>query len=457
MQEAKRIKSVRIQTLLDNMENKQRLLAGEITSKTVGKKVKASGWCHEIRDLGGLKFFIVRDRSGKIQVTLPKKEVSKELFDKADEITKESVIEVQGKVKLAKQAPTGVEIIPDSLEIVSKAETPVPIDISGKITSDLSVRLDYRFLDVRNEKGIALFKIRARLYEAFVEFFKQAEFVNINTPKITSAGVESGAELFPVVYFNKEAFLSQSPQIYKQMFVAAGLEKVYEIAPVFRAEKSHTTRHLTEFTGVDFEMGFIKDENDVMDVIEDMFKFVLQKVKTECKEELKLLKVEAKVPKKIPRITMEEARELLKKKGKEIPKDEDFDAEGEKLLGEIIQKKYGEEFVFVTLYPWKKRPFYHMKPEGEKELTRSFDLIWKGVEIATGAQREHRYEVLKAQAKEKKIELDKMTDYANIFKYGCPPHGGVGLGLDRITQLLCDLENVKEAILLPRDPERLTP
>ncbi|MBI4147432.1 aspartate--tRNA(Asn) ligase, partial [Candidatus Woesearchaeota archaeon] len=288
-------------------------------------------------------------------------------------------------------------------------------------------------------------------------------------PKITTIGVESGAELFILDYFGKPAYLAQSPQIYKQMFVTGGFERVYEIGPIFRAEKSHTTRHLTEFTGVDFEMGFINDYDEVMDLIEEMFIYLMSNLSSEAAEELKTLGVELEVPNKIPRITMEEAKKILAKsshsvrdvpggtKGKKYRDDEDLDPEGEKLLGELVKEKYGSEFVFITLFPAAVRAFYHMKPEGRADVTKSFDLLFNGVEICTGAQREHRYEILKKQAKAKGIDLDQMAEYAEIFQYGVPPHGGAGFGLDRITQRLLKLDNIREAVLLPRDPERTRP
>jgi aspartyl-tRNA synthetase len=424
--------------------------------KNKGKKVEASGWVHEIRDLGKLKFVILKDKTGIIQITLPKGHVPEEALKEAEKLTKESVVLAQGAVKEAKQAPGGFEIVPEKLEILSLAEAPTPIDTSGKIETDLSKRLDHRFLDLRNEKSLAIFKVRSKFFKALVEFFDKEGFTNINTPKITSAGAESGSELFPVVYFDKQAFLSQSPQLYKQSMVAAGFERVYEIAPVFRAENSNTPRHQTEFTGVDFEMGFINDFNDVMDVIEEMMKYTLKRVKEECVEELKLWNIDIQVPKKIPRITMAEAKKMLEAAGKKIPEKEDLDAEGEKMLGGLVKEKFKEEFVFVTLYPVEKRPFYHFYSKDGK-TTDSFDLIWNGVEIATGAQREHRYDVLKKQASEKGVNLDEMGFYAEIFKYGCPPHGGVGFGLDRMIQRLFEFDNIREAVLLPRDPERISP
>jgi len=432
---------------------------GELTTKSVGKKVVLTGWVDSLRVQGKISFLILRDREGITQCFL-----NKDLTEKGKDISKESVVLVEGKVKkrpekqIRKGIPTGeIELDVVKLEVLSKAETPLPIEIEEETTTHIDKRLDNRFLDLRRNKVKAIFTVRSKIYQYSVEFFSKEGFINIQTPKLTALGVESGAEEFEVPYFGKKASLAQSPQVYKQMFVAAGLEKVCEIGPVFRAEKSHTTRHLTEFTGVDFEMGFIKDEYDIMDVIEKYFKFLLEKVKSGCKDELNFLGVKLEFPKKIPRLKMSEVKKLLKEKGKVIPENEDLDPEGEKMICEIVKQKYGSDFVFILEFPWKVRPFYHMRPVDNPKLTRSFDLLYNGVEVATGAQREHRLEVLEAQAKEKGVDLKQMGFYRDIFRFGCPPHGGVGFGLDRITEQTLKLGNIREAVLLPRDVERLTP
>jgi len=429
------------------------------TAKMQGKEVLVQGWVHDLRDFGGLRFIMLKDRSGKVQVTLHKEKVAQELFNSFGEISKESVLYVEGKVQKSDKAQLGIEIIPSKLEVISKAHAPVPLDLSGKIESDLSTRLDHRFLDLRNRKSFAIFKIRGKVFKYAAEYFDGAGFVNINTPKLTTIGVETGAELFEVKYFEKKAYLAQSPQVYKQMFVASGLERVYELAPVYRAEKSRTSAHLTEFTGIDFEQGFIKDEHNVMDTVEGLFRHIHKRLNEECKEELALWNRKLVFPKKIPRVTMKEAKELLaKEKDCKLGENDDLNLETQNALAEIIKKKHNSEFVFIYRYPFAIRPFYHMKPSGEPNISMSFDLVWNGNEVATGAQREHRYEVLKAQAKDAGIDLDKdMAAYAEIFKYGCPPHGGTGLGLDRMVQGLLDLDNIREVILLPRDPDRLTP
>ncbi|MFC1686766.1 aspartate--tRNA(Asn) ligase [Nanoarchaeota archaeon] len=432
---------------------------GELRAKEAGKKVTLTGWVDSLRVQGKISFLIVRDREGITQCF-----VNPELTKKIKDLPKESVVLVEGKVKkrpdnqVKKDISTGeIELETTNVEILSRSETPLPIEIEEETTTSMDKRIDYRFLDVRRNKIKTIFNIRSKIYRHTVDFFSNENFVNIQTPKITQSGVESGAEEFKVSYFGKKASLTQSPQVYKQMMVISGLERVYEIGPVFRAEKSHTTRHLTEFTGVDFEMGFVKDESDVMDVIERYMKFLLENINKDCKEELSLLGIKLNVPKKIPRLTMTEVKTLLKKWGKKLPPDEDLDPEGEKMISKIIKEKYNSDFVFVTEFPWKVRPFYHMRPEGKPKITKSFDLIYNGVEIATGAQREHRLDVLEKQAKEKGINLKKMDFYRDIFRFGCPPHGGVGFGLDRITEQLLILPNIREAVLLPRDVERLTP
>ncbi|MBT4936182.1 aspartate--tRNA(Asn) ligase [Candidatus Woesearchaeota archaeon] len=434
----------------------ERTLIQDLT-KNVGKEVLLQGWVQELRNLSKIKFIILRDRSGDMQTLAFKGETPDDAFNLIDTVTNESVVEIVGIPKENKESRWGIEVMINSIKVLSESAVPLPIDNSDKSQTNIDKRLDFRFLDTRNKKHHAIFTVRSKISKIVTNFLDGKGFTNINTPKITTLGVESGAELFKVDYFGKPIYLSQSPQIYKQMFVAGGFERVYEIAPVFRAEKSHTTRHLTEFTGVDFEMGFIKDETEIMDLIEEMFIDLVTMLKKEAGDELTLLGVEHTVPTKIPRMTMKEAKEMLKAKGRSYKDDDDLDPEGEKLLGKLVKKKFDSDFVFVTNFPWEIRPFYHMKPEDDPKGTKSFDLLFNGVEICTGAQREHRLDILSEQAKEKGMDMKDMVKYAEIFKYGCPPHGGVGFGLDRITQRLLQLDNIREAVLLPRDPERMDP
>jgi nondiscriminating aspartyl-tRNA synthetase len=431
---------------------------GELNKEHVGQTVTLAGWIDSVRISGKIGFLDLRDRNGKTQVFL-----NKDLAQKATSYNKEDVLLITGEVKARpesqiKESGVGeIELSANEVEIISKAQTPLPIEITEETTTKIDKRIDYRFLDLRRNVVKSIFMVRSQIYASTVEFFKKEGFVNIQTPKLTASGVESGAEEFKIPYFGKTAALAQSPQVYKQMFVVSGLEKVFEIGTVFRAEKSHTTRHLTEFTGVDFEMGFIKDEHDVMNVMEKYFQFLVKEVKEKCSEELKLLNVELFDVEKIPRITMKEAKDWLKEQGKILNEADDLDSEAETMLGKYVQEKYNCDFVFITEFPWDVRPFYHMKPENKPGLTRSFDLLFRGVEISTGAQREHRLEILEKQCHDKGIDLAQLSFYRDIFKYGVPPHGGAGLGLDRICSRLLNLENIREAILLPRDPERLTP
>ncbi len=425
--------------------------------KHLNKEVLLQGWIQEVRNLSKIKFIILRDRTGDMQTIVLKTETEPATFELINDLTKESVIEITGTPKENKESRWGIEVLIKKIAVISPSAAPLPIDNTDKSQTHIDKRIDYRFLDTRNLKKQAIFKIRGKIAKIITNFLDEQGFTNITTPKLTTIGVESGSELFKVNYFGRSVYLSQSPQLYKQMFVAGGFERVYEIGPVFRAEKSNTTRHLTEFIGVDFEMGFIHDYTEVMDMIEKMLIDLLVNLPKEAAAELKLLGVEHTLPKKIPRITMAEAKKLLKAKGKSYAEDSDLDQEGEKILGELVKEKFKSEFVFVTEYPWKVRPFYHLKLEGKKNLTKSFDLLFNGVEIATGAQREHRYEILKKQAAEKGIDLDQMKEYAEIFQYGIPPHGGVGFGLDRMTQRLLQLDNIREAVLLPRDPVRDRP
>jgi len=434
-----------------------RKFAKEINAELNGQEIEFFGWVHETRLLGGIKFLVLKDRSGFIQVTALKKTTSPEVFKSFDALTKESFISVKAKVQASKEAPNGVELLPLSLEVISKAAVPLPLDTSGKIESDLSVRLDHRYLDIRNPKSIAIFQLRAKIAKYCSDYFEENSFINVQTPKLTEAGLESGSEMFAVKYYDKTASLAQSPQLYKQMLIVAGFEKVYEIAPVFRAEKSHTVRHLTEFTGIDFEIANIKDFNDVMDEQEKMVRFMLEKMQAH-KDLYGQFNVEAVIPKKIPRLKMSEAKKILKKEfNKSISEEDDLDAEAEKMLGDYALKEFGSEFIFVTNYPWGKRPFYHMKDAQEPETTLSFDLLWKGTEITTGSQREHRYEVLLKQAKEKGLQAKQGNPYFDMFRFGPPPHGGAGNGLDRMTKQFLGMENIRECILFPRDPERLSP
>src|SRR3989344_4128962 len=416
------------------------------------------GWVYEIRELAKMKFILLRDVSGTVQCVLKKESKG---FNQ--EVTLESVVYIKGKVKNAKLTNEtltlkNVEVDVSELELISKAEK-LPIQVNEKTTTtDLSKRLDHRWLDLRKPEHLFVFKIWTCMEEAMREYWIKNGFIEIYTPKIMGSASESGSELFEVKYFNRKAYLAQSPQFYKQMAMAAGFEKIFEIGPSFRANPSDTSRHDTEFTMIDMEISFIDSEEDVMKVEEEWIAYFLKKVKEKYGEEIKkTFDVDIIVPKlPFPRVTMEEAQKLLRKKGYNGPKD-NLDAEGEKLLASFIKEKYGHEFVFVKEYPISARPFYHMRKKENPNLTKSFDLIWKGVEITTGAQREHRVDPLTKQAVEKEISPKSIQYYLDFFKNGCPPHGGCALSPSRLLMLMLSLGNVREATFLPRDMKRLTP
>mgnify|MGYP000256374078 CR=1 FL=1 len=414
----------------------------------VNKEILLKGWVERIRNLGSLAFIILRDCSGKIQLIASKDRCD---LNKIKELRREDVVEVVGRVVANPKAPDGVEVEIKKIEILNKAE-PLPIEFLGKIETDLSKRLDYRYLDLRNRKNKIIFELKSAIVNFARDFFIGNGFIEIHTPKIVSQGAEGGSELFPVLYYGKESYLAQSPQFYKQLAQASGFEKVFEIGPVYRAEKSHTSRHLSEFWGIDSEISFIESYEDVMKLVENLICFIMENLKKNCAhifEEFKVDFPEYKKP--FPRVTLKESFELLGKSGI------DLSTENEKKLGEIAREKFDSDFVFVTQYPFEVRPFYTMKNKENPKLTDSFDLIFKGLELVTGSQREHRYKILVEQAKEKGISLESIKFYLDAFKYGMPPHGGFGLGIERFVMQLLNLGNVREAVLFPRDVERLVP
>jgi len=431
----------------------KRISTAEVHQKKQGTFAIVAGWAEEIKVLGKIAFIKLRDREGYLQLVTSDKDLIKEI----EEFSKESVILVQGQVKTSQLKAGGNELQVSAIEVLSKAEPKLPIDVTGKVPADLSKRLDFRVLDLRNPKHLAIFKVRAKISEALREFFKKENFIEMQTPKLVGAGAEGGATLFKLDYYDKPAYLSQSQQLYKQLMNIAGFGKVYEIGPSFRAEKSHTIRHMAEFTHIDVEMSWIKDEEDLMNFQERLLEYVLKYVKSSCKKELELLGVEIEIPKlPLPRISHSEAIKMLQDAGSKIKDGEDIGTEDEKILGELVKKKYATDAYFLIKFPWSLDvcKFYWMR---NKDFGRGADFEYKGTEISSGSQREHRYDILIKQLKEKGLKPEDFVYYTEPFKYGAPPHGGFGMGLDRLTQLILNLPNVREATLFPRDPERLTP
>lgn len=416
-------------------------------------KVEIQGWIENLRDKKSMQFIVIRDLSGKVQVTVVKEERPEiaEIFSKA---TLESTVKIVGQavandfVKLG-----GIEIIPESVEITSHAEA-FPIGPESSIDQ----RMDYRWIDLRNQKNQLIFQFQSYLVNAMREFLLNHDFTEIHTPKFIGTASESGADVFEVKYFDRKAYLAQSPQFYKQMAMASGFERIFEIAPCFRAEKSHTKKHATEFTSFDVEFSYINSFQDVMNLEAEMIAYGLEKTKEKYGDKVKeVFGVDIVVPSlPFPQMKLRDIYDELETRyGFTVPEEEktDLTTEAERLCEKLAKDKFDHEFLFVTDYPPEKRAFYHMRKNG---ILQGYDLIWKGIEITSGAQREHRYEEIKKNAEEKGLTKDVET-YLKFFQYGMPPHGGFAIGVDRLTMLLLGLPSLKEAQFLFRGPDRLTP
>ncbi|MCG3215266.1 MAG: aspartate--tRNA(Asn) ligase [Candidatus Heimdallarchaeota archaeon] len=437
------------------MTLKERIAINEIFLESL-KTVVVAGWIQKVRNLGGLRFVQLQDRSGVAQIVMPKKKVSEKIFNL--DLQEGDIILVEGDVIENTNAPNGKEILPSMLEILNKRVQEYPIAISDKIETNPDKRYDFRYLDLRKRNVAQIFEIESAAAYNFQEFFNKNNFLQFFSAKIVGSATESGANVFEISYFDKKAFLAQSPQFYKQMMLVAGFERVFEIGPVFRAEKHHTSRHLCEYTSIDFEISYIENQIEVMQVLENAVSYVINKLKKEKKDifEERGVKID-EPPKKWPIITIQECNDILSSEGKELDIYEDLDAEAENIIGKYVKEKWKSDFVFVDQYPWNVRPFYTMKDDNNPKLTKSFDLLYKGQELTTGGQREHRVEILTKQAKEKGFKIEHVDSYLQFFRNGAPPHGGSGTGIERFVQKILDLPNIREARLLPRDPTRLHP
>lgn len=424
-----------------------------ISDITPGATCRISGFVENLRNKRTMAFLVIRDISGKLQVTL-EKEKNPELAALVDQLTIHSVVSVEGPVVANEYVKMGgMEMLPEKLEIESIADA-LPI----KDDSEIDSRMDYRWIDLRREGNQLMLKMQTVLTGAMREFLLDRHFVEIHTPKLIAAASESGSEVFEVKYFDTKAYLAQSPQFYKQMAMAAGLDRIFETGPVFRAEKSYTNKHATEFTGFDLEFSYVYSVEEVMHMEEELLTYAFGKVAEACGEDIKrLFGKEVIVPTMpFPRMKLKDLyNELEARYGYKVSDDAkgDLTTDAEHLCAKFSMEKYGSEFLFVTDYDAKERAFYHMRDE--RGVPMGYDLIWRGCEITTGAVREHQYEVLKKQADEKGLAKD-VEFYLQFFRYGCPPHGGFGLGVDRLTMLFLGL-SIKEAEFLFRGPNRLTP
>jgi nondiscriminating aspartyl-tRNA synthetase len=433
-----------------------RVLIDQLKSHT-GETVRLRGWVHAVRDQKRVQFVVLRDETGMAQLVLAKDDPPSELNEAVSRLTDESAVTVTGVVVADERVKLGgLEVQIESLEVDSPAEPELPVTPE----SALDKRIDWRYLDLRRPDRRLIFEVQTAVEQAMREHWLAEGFVEIHTPKLMGSASESGAELFKVEYFDTTAYLAQSPQFYKQMAMAGGFGKVFEIGPVFRANPSFTSRHDTEFTSVDVEISWIDSHEDVMAFEERWLAHVLKTIAQSHGEQMKeVFGMEVTAPTvPFPRIALADAKELLREHDHEPPgPGEDLDPASERALSAIVRQTTGSEFVFVTDYPTTVRPFYHMRYDDRPDLTKSFDLLWRGIEITTGAQREHRYERLMEQAREKDVETAPIAYYLDFFRYGAPPHGGFGFGLTRLLMQMLGQENVREVTFLYRGPHRLEP
>jgi aspartyl-tRNA synthetase len=425
----------------------QRISISEAFLRKAGEKVRLAGWVHEVRALGKISFLILRDISGRIQTVAFKGETPEKEFEKVSKINRESVVVIEGKLKDSKQAPGGKEIGIENIEVLNSAEEMLPIDVSDFSKTELPKRLDYRFLDFHRERTQAVFKIQNEIANSFREYFYKKGYIELQPPYMISSASEGGTDLFPVQYFEKKAFMAQSPQLYKQM-LACSMEKTFTLGPAWRAEKHNTTRHINEIRMLDVEAAFT-DQMEIMKEQEEYLKFAVKNILEKCKKELDSLGVKLKIPNGVY-LTYEEG---IKKAGGKIG--EDFTPEQEKKLCDM----YAGDVVFVYSWPASIKPFYIMPKDADPKakVSEGFDALYGGVEISSGGQRIHLPELLTQRIKAKGLNPASFKDYIDSFRFGAPPHSGWAIGLERLTQIICGLDNVKEATMFPRDRERLTP
>ena len=416
-----------------------------------GQEVALFGWVQEIRDLGGIRFVILQDREGTIQVTVPRKKVSSEVLSKSDALQKRYAIGVKGVAKKTEMTLRGVEVIPKDIRIFSTAALRLPIDVTGKTPAHIDVRLDARALDLCQEENVAIFKIQHTAVDAIRNFLFKRGFIEVHTPRIIASATEGGAALFPVEYFEREAFLAQSPQLYKEELVMS-FEKVFEVGPFFRAEESHTRRHLSEFVSIDIEQAFATAE-DVMQLLEQLMHFTCKVVNEKCQRELATLKHNIEVP-EIPfkRLRYDEVLQDLKHEGIEIPWGEDIPTPAFRTLGKIHPY-----FYFIVDWPTRSKAFYIKPHDNHPKICEGFDLMWRWIELVSGGTRVASKELLMKRLKAKGLNPKSFNYHLQAFDYGMPPHAGWAIGLERLTMMLTGKKNIREVTLYPRDKFRLTP
>ena len=425
--------------------------SSNVTPELDGAEITLFGWVQEVRDLGGIRFIIIQDREGTLQVTIPKKRVSPEVLSKSDTLQKRFSIGVKGTVKKTNMTTRGIEVIPKEIRIFNVAAEQLPIDITGKTPANIEVRLDARALDLSLEQNAAAFKIQHTALAAIRDFLFEKGYLEVHTPRIIASATEGGAELFPVDYFGQKAYLAQSPQLYKEQLTMS-LEKVFEVGPFFRAELSHTRRHLSEFVSVDVEQALANAE-DVMKLLEQVIQFTCKAIAEKCSKELSALKYRATIP-EIPfkRFTYDEVLTDLKKDGVTIPWGEDITTEAFRVLGK--ERGY---YYFITDWPTHSKAFYIKPKDSKPELCEGFDLMWRWIELVSGGTRIADKNLLMERMKEKGLNPESFNYHLQAFDYGMPPHAGWAIGLERLTMVLTGKKNIREVALYPRDRSRLTP
>ncbi|WP_419724656.1 aspartate--tRNA(Asn) ligase [Terrisporobacter petrolearius] len=432
------------------MAHLERMFINELND-CINQIVLLRGWIYKITDLSHVEFVKLRDKSGVVQLVCKKEQVKN--------LRLENAVEVIGKVCSNEKAPGKIEIIAEEIKVIGNTYyDKLPFEINSiKNKAALETQLDHRTISLRRPEIRAIFKVQSEIETAFRDYLKERNFEQIHTAKIIDSSTEGGSEMFTVNYFDKRSFLAQSPQFYKQMMVGAGFERVFEIGHAYRAELHNTWRHLNEYVSLDVEMGFIKDEYELMDLEEGFINYLLNHLNKVCKKELDMYKIDLPSEVSIPKITLQEAHEILLNKYNKKSPIGNIDAQGEVLISKYIKEKYNCDFVFLTKYPVSKRPMYTMPDDENKELTKSFDLIYDGLEITTGGQRINDYEMLKENIIKFGLNTEDFDFYLETFKYGMPTHGGFAIGLERLTMKILKLTNIREATLIPRDMKRLTP
>jgi nondiscriminating aspartyl-tRNA synthetase len=429
----------------------------ELLSNT-GKEVVIAGWVENVKELPNLRFVILRDRTGLAQITIHKKDSPQELVSLSEKLNLQDVIAVEASVPEKQIAKIGPEVKPRSITILNKSETPLPIDITGASETQLDTRLDWRVLDLRNPRNLAIIKIEAKFMEGLEEYLRKNGFIQVYTPSILGGVSEGGSEVFKIDYFGSDAFLRQDPQLHRQLAIAGGLDKIYDLGPNWRAETSHTPRHLCEHRACAVELGFIKDELDTERVQEALMITAISKVVSEAKGELELLNAKVEVPKTpFPELRFPEVYDILSEHGKKVPEGEEPDREGEAILAQYVKEKTGSEIFFMNRFPFKAKPFYVMRVDDDPRWARSVDMIYRGMELSSGGQREHRHVKLMDQVNIKGMKTEEIGWFTDNFKYGVPPHGGFAVGIERSVMQMLGVENIREVCLFPRTPERLRP